>query len=194
MNADVDWMSEDQRALYLCSIANGLGHIVDQFRRQDRQGAARLCRSRPANMTSPPTSRRSPRARGCSARSRGCSRPTIILVSPTVTRTALSADFNGATSIVESRRRARRADAARASPDSSTRSTSPATPRSPYPSGFAADGLPTSVQIIGPRHADSGVLRLGALLEQARPWAGQKAGDRRRGIKRLDPSLRAKPF
>jgi aspartyl-tRNA(Asn)/glutamyl-tRNA(Gln) amidotransferase subunit A len=34
--------------------------------------------------------------------------------------------------------------------------------------------LPTSVQIIGPRHGDSGVLRLGALLEQARPWADWK--------------------
>jgi Asp-tRNA(Asn)/Glu-tRNA(Gln) amidotransferase A subunit family amidase len=34
--------------------------------------------------------------------------------------------------------------------------------------------MPTSVQNIGPRHGDSGVLRLGALLEQARPWADRK--------------------
>jgi aspartyl-tRNA(Asn)/glutamyl-tRNA(Gln) amidotransferase subunit A len=39
------------------------------------------------------------------------------------------------------------------------------------PSGFAADGLPTGVQIIGSWGAETDVLRLGALLEQMRPWA-----------------------
>jgi aspartyl-tRNA(Asn)/glutamyl-tRNA(Gln) amidotransferase subunit A len=39
------------------------------------------------------------------------------------------------------------------------------------PSGFAEDGLPTGVQIIGPWGAETDVLRLGALLEQTRPWA-----------------------
>lgn len=39
------------------------------------------------------------------------------------------------------------------------------------PSGFAADGLPTGVQIVGPWGAETDVLRLGALLEQVRPWA-----------------------
>ena len=39
------------------------------------------------------------------------------------------------------------------------------------PSGFGADGLPTSVQIVGKWAAETDVLRLGALLEQARPWA-----------------------
>lgn len=39
------------------------------------------------------------------------------------------------------------------------------------PSGFGFDGLPTSVQIVGKWGAETDVLRLGALLEQARPWA-----------------------
>ena len=39
------------------------------------------------------------------------------------------------------------------------------------PSGFGADGLPTSVQIVGKWGAETDVLRLGALLERARPWA-----------------------
>ncbi|QCI67757.1 amidase [Phreatobacter stygius] len=39
------------------------------------------------------------------------------------------------------------------------------------PSGFAADGLPTGVQIVGQWGAETDVLRLGSLLEQARPWA-----------------------
>ena len=39
------------------------------------------------------------------------------------------------------------------------------------PSGFGVDGLPTSVQIVGKWGCETDVLRLGALLEQARPWA-----------------------
>jgi aspartyl-tRNA(Asn)/glutamyl-tRNA(Gln) amidotransferase subunit A len=39
------------------------------------------------------------------------------------------------------------------------------------PSGFGDDGLPTAVQIIGRWGAETDVLRLGALLEQMRPWA-----------------------
>ncbi len=39
------------------------------------------------------------------------------------------------------------------------------------PSGFGTDGLPTSVQIVGKWGAETDVLRLGALLETARPWA-----------------------
>jgi aspartyl-tRNA(Asn)/glutamyl-tRNA(Gln) amidotransferase subunit A len=39
------------------------------------------------------------------------------------------------------------------------------------PSGFGADGLPTSVQIIGKWAAETDILRLGALLERTRPWA-----------------------
>jgi len=39
------------------------------------------------------------------------------------------------------------------------------------PSGFGADGLPTSVQVVGKWQAETDVLRLGALIERARPWA-----------------------
>jgi len=42
------------------------------------------------------------------------------------------------------------------------------------PSGFGADGLPTAVQIVGKWGAETDILRLGALLEQARPWAGHR--------------------
>ena len=44
-------------------------------------------------------------------------------------------------------------------------------PAMAVPSGFGADGLPTSVQIIGKWANETDVLRLGALLERARPWA-----------------------
>ena len=39
------------------------------------------------------------------------------------------------------------------------------------PSGVTASGLPTSLQIVGRRHDDNGVLRIGAALEAIRPWA-----------------------
>ncbi len=44
-------------------------------------------------------------------------------------------------------------------------------PAMAVPSGFGTDGLPTSVQIVGKWAAETDVLRLGALLETARPWA-----------------------
>jgi aspartyl-tRNA(Asn)/glutamyl-tRNA(Gln) amidotransferase subunit A len=44
-------------------------------------------------------------------------------------------------------------------------------PAMAVPSGFGDDGLPTSVQIVGKWAHETDVLRLGALLERARPWA-----------------------
>ena len=46
------------------------------------------------------------------------------------------------------------------------------------PSGFGADGLPTAVQIVGRWGAEVDVLRLGALLERARPWAQHRPPQR----------------
>jgi Asp-tRNA(Asn)/Glu-tRNA(Gln) amidotransferase A subunit family amidase len=42
------------------------------------------------------------------------------------------------------------------------------------PSGFAADGLPTALQIVGRRFDDNSVLRIGAALEHHRPWADKR--------------------
>jgi aspartyl-tRNA(Asn)/glutamyl-tRNA(Gln) amidotransferase subunit A len=44
-------------------------------------------------------------------------------------------------------------------------------PAMAVPSGFGNDKLPTSVQIVGKWGCETDVLRLGALLEEARPWA-----------------------
>ncbi len=41
------------------------------------------------------------------------------------------------------------------------------------PTGFSAGNLPTGMQIVGRRFDDVGVLRVGAALESARPWAGR---------------------
>ncbi|MGW0659817.1 amidase [Streptodolium elevatio] len=39
------------------------------------------------------------------------------------------------------------------------------------PSGFAANGVPTGVQIVGKTYDDEMVFRVGAAVEEARPWA-----------------------
>ena len=172
VRGEVDWMPEDQRALYLCSIANGLGHIVDQYGdKTDKVLRAYVEAGRKYSAAA--------YIKALGARTRMFRAVQALfenydyLVSPTLTRTALSADFNGATSIVE-------VDGVAVGP------TQPGLtgfvypfnltghPALAVPAGFASDGLPTSVQIIGPRHADSGVLRLGGLLEQARPWADRR--------------------
>lgn len=42
------------------------------------------------------------------------------------------------------------------------------------PSGFSRDGLPTAAQIVGRRYDEASVLRIGAALERARPWADKR--------------------
>jgi aspartyl-tRNA(Asn)/glutamyl-tRNA(Gln) amidotransferase subunit A len=42
------------------------------------------------------------------------------------------------------------------------------------PSGFTRDGLPTALQVVGRWWADSDVLRIAALFEQACPWADRR--------------------
>ena len=42
------------------------------------------------------------------------------------------------------------------------------------PSGFAGDGLPTGLQIVGRRHDDLGLLDIGAAFEKAMPWNGAR--------------------
>ena len=38
------------------------------------------------------------------------------------------------------------------------------------PSGFADNGVPTGIQIVGRTYDDETVFRVGAALEQVRPW------------------------
>jgi amidase len=44
-------------------------------------------------------------------------------------------------------------------------------PAASVPAGFAADGLPLAVQLVGRQNAETTLLSLSAQLEEARPWA-----------------------
>jgi Asp-tRNA(Asn)/Glu-tRNA(Gln) amidotransferase A subunit family amidase len=51
------------------------------------------------------------------------------------------------------------------------------TPQCPVlsvPAGWSEDNLPVGLQIVGRRFDDLGVLRIGAALEKARPWADRR--------------------
>ena len=96
-----------------------------------------------------------------------------MLITPTLTRTALPADFDAAHDEVEIDGQkcgiTRQGWSAYVYPFNLT-----GHPALSIPSGFAADGLPTGLQIVGRWGADLDVLRIGAVVEAARPWAGKR--------------------
>jgi amidase len=47
-------------------------------------------------------------------------------------------------------------------------------PAASVPSGFARDGLPLAVQLVGRPHDEPTVLTVSAQLEQVRPWASTR--------------------
>ena len=97
-----------------------------------------------------------------------------VLVTPTLSRTALPADFDAAHDEVEIDGElcgiTRQGWTSYVYPFNLT-----GHPALTIPSGFDQAGLPTAVQLVGRWGADADMLRLGALLEEARPWAGARA-------------------
>ena len=96
-----------------------------------------------------------------------------VLMMPTLSRTALPADFDAAHDEVEIDGErcgiTRQGWSSYVYPFNLT-----GHPALTLPSGFAADGLPTAVQVVGRWGADLDLLRLGALLEDSRPWAAKR--------------------
>ena len=96
-----------------------------------------------------------------------------VLITPTLTRTALPADFDAAHDEVEidgiKCGITRQGWSSLVYPFNLT-----GHPALTIPSGFAQDGLPTAVQLIGRWGADFGLLRLGTILERAHPWSNRR--------------------
>jgi aspartyl-tRNA(Asn)/glutamyl-tRNA(Gln) amidotransferase subunit A len=165
----IDWMVQQQRVLYTSSIRTFLGPLVEKWGPQlDPVLIAYIEAGAPWSITD--------YMRAVVAKTellRAVQRlfgQYDYLVSPTLTRTALDANYDSAKGTVE-------IDGEQVG---STQAGWTAymypfnlsgNPALTVPSGFGDDSLPLGVQIIGPRHADGDVFRLGALLETANPWA-----------------------
>ncbi|MGE0716249.1 MAG: amidase family protein, partial [Alphaproteobacteria bacterium] len=94
------------------------------------------------------------------------------LVSPTTACTALAADFDATKPVTIAGRECgitRQSWTAYQYPFNLT-----GNPALSVPSGWAADGMPVGLQIVGPWWSDLAVLRLGAILERVRPWAARR--------------------
>ncbi|TXL73815.1 amidase [Vineibacter terrae] len=94
------------------------------------------------------------------------------LVSPTTARTALDATFDAAQQVIINNQPCgltRQSWTAYQYPFNLT-----GHPAISVPSGWARDGLPTALQIVGRWWADADVLRVAALFEQACPWADRR--------------------
>jgi aspartyl-tRNA(Asn)/glutamyl-tRNA(Gln) amidotransferase subunit A len=96
-----------------------------------------------------------------------------VLVMPTLSRTALPAGFDAAHDQVEIDGQpcgiTRQGWSSYVYPFNLT-----GHPALTLPSGFDGAGLPTAVQLVGRWGADLDLLRLGAILEEARPWAAKR--------------------
>jgi aspartyl-tRNA(Asn)/glutamyl-tRNA(Gln) amidotransferase subunit A len=96
-----------------------------------------------------------------------------VLVTPTLSRTALPADFDAAHDEVEVEGElcgiTRQGWSSYVYPFNLT-----GHPALTVPSGFYDAGLPTSVQLVGRWGAELDLLRLGSVLEEARPWANRR--------------------
>ncbi|MCP5150521.1 MAG: amidase [Ectothiorhodospiraceae bacterium] len=95
-----------------------------------------------------------------------------VLVSPTTACTALAADFDATADVVINGRPCgitRQSWTAYQYPFNLT-----GHPAVSVPSGFAPDGLPTGLQIVGRWWRDLDVLAVAAALERARPWAARR--------------------
>jgi aspartyl-tRNA(Asn)/glutamyl-tRNA(Gln) amidotransferase subunit A len=165
----IDWMADHQRVLYLSSIRTFRAPLLDKWRDQlDPVLVAYIEAGAPY---------------GTSDYLRAVAAKTALLraiqqlflrydflVSPTLTRTALAADFNSASGSVE----VDGAAVGRTQPGWSGYLypfNLTGHPALTVPAGFGADGLPLAMQIVGQRHTDGDVLRLGALLEAKWGWA-----------------------
>jgi aspartyl-tRNA(Asn)/glutamyl-tRNA(Gln) amidotransferase subunit A len=96
-----------------------------------------------------------------------------VLLSPTLSRTALPATFDAANDEVEIDGErcgiTRQGWTSYVYPFNLT-----GHPALTIPSGFAADGLPTAVQLVGRWGSEMDLLRLGALLEEMVPWSARR--------------------
>ena len=164
----IDWIEYPGRIMYQGNIAVAFGKYVEEWgERMDPVLLAFIERGRTFSLAD---YRSAQYARtGLFRAVQKLFRRYDMLLSPALTRTALPADFDTADGEVE----------VDGQPNGITREG-----MSPYaypfnltghpslavPSGFASDGLPTSVQLTGPWWSDLDLLRIASTIEMDRPW------------------------
>jgi len=169
---DIDWIEREGRIVYQANIAVSGAPLLDQFRHvMDPVYVGFIERGLAFSVDD---FRRAQLARTRLFRhiQRLFDRYDV-LITPTLTRTALPADFDALNGEVM----------VDGKPNGTTRQgMSPhcypfnltGHPALAVPSGFARDGLPTSVQLIGPWYSDMDILDLGAVIETGRPWIDRR--------------------
>ncbi len=169
VTAPIDWIEFEGRVLYQANFAVFCAKYLPEWR--DRMDPVTLAFMERGGQFSLAQFREAQFARSRLFRAiQGLFDRYHVLVTPTASRTALPADFDAANDEVE-------VDGVKCgiTRQGWTSYQYPFNltghPAISLPSGFGTDGLPTGVQLVGRWGAEADILRLGALLEQARPWA-----------------------
>lgn len=168
----VDWIELPGRVMYQAGFAVSLRHRLAEWR--ERMDPTLITYMERGDGFSLDEFRQAQFARTRLFRSiQALFESVDVLMMPTLSRTALPADFDGAHDEVEIDGElcgiTRQGWSSYVYPFNLT-----GHPALTIPSGFDADGLPTAVQLVGRWGADLDLLRLGALLEEARPWASRR--------------------
>ena len=161
--ADIDWMAEQARTMYFGNLNVYFGHHMDEWR--DKMDPLLVHWIELGRAFGTVDFRKAQLARSRLYRSIQKLFETYdFLVSPTLQETAIT--FDRTKDMTGSW-----ADGWNACVYPFNQSGNPALT---VPSGFGDDGLPTALQIIGPWWHDTEVMRVGAALESARPWAHKR--------------------
>jgi aspartyl-tRNA(Asn)/glutamyl-tRNA(Gln) amidotransferase subunit A len=169
---EIDWIEYEGRVLYQANFSVFCAPFLAQW--QNQMDPVTLAFMQRGNKFSLADFRNAQFARSrLFRRVQGLFETYDALVMPTLTRTALPVGFDAANDEIEidgvKCGITRQGWTAYLYPFNLT-----GHPALSIPSGFGTDGLPTALQIVGKWGAETDILRLGALLEQARPWAGHR--------------------
>ncbi|WP_419899042.1 amidase [Roseomonas sp. USHLN139] len=165
----IDWIEFPARILYQANYAVSMARHLPQW--QDRMDPVLLAFVERGNGFGLHEFRQGQYARTRLFRSiQALFERFDLLVTPTLSRTALPADFDAADDEVEVEGElcgiTRQGWSSYVYPFNLT-----GHPALTVPNGFGTDGLPTAVQLVGPWGGDLDLLRLAGLLEAAAPWA-----------------------
>ncbi|RKK02991.1 amidase [Pseudoroseomonas wenyumeiae] len=167
--ADIDWMEMPGRVMYQANFAISQRRYLAEWR--DRMDPTLLAFMERGDGFSLTEFREGQYARTRLFRAiQRLFERFDVLVTPTLSRTALPADFDAAHDEVEVEGElcgiTRQGWSSYVYPFNLT-----GHPALTVPNGFDDAGLPTGVQLVGRWGAELDLLRLGSVLEEARPWA-----------------------